>query len=233
VTLFETLMDSKTLFLTPNTETVYLVGWLDLKDGPMVIETSPNVLGFADDFWFRYIIDMGNAGPDKGKGGKFLFLPPGYQGEVPDGYFVARSPTYGVWFGARGFVVNGDPKPAVESFKKTWRQYPLARAANPPQTRFVNTSGKAFNTIHANNFKFLEEVNTLVQEEPPDALDPETLGLLASIDIYFGPKAPANQENNWIQTVPGKGWFVILRLYGPLEPWFDKTWKPGEIVEAK
>jgi hypothetical protein len=74
-----------------------MIGWLDLKDGPIVVETPPNILGFADDFWFRYIIGMGNAGPDKGKGGKFLLVPPGYQGEVPDGYFVARSPTYGLW----------------------------------------------------------------------------------------------------------------------------------------
>ena len=50
-----------------------------------------------------------------------------------------------------------------------------------------------------------------------------------SIDIYFGPESPAGHENNWLQTVPGKGWFTILRLYGALEPWFDKTWRPGEI----
>ena len=50
-----------------------------------------------------------------------------------------------------------------------------------------------------------------------------------SVDVYFGPKAPQGYENNWVQTLPGKGWFMILRLYGPLEPWFDKTWRPGEI----
>jgi len=50
-----------------------------------------------------------------------------------------------------------------------------------------------------------------------------------SVDVYFGPRAPAGYENNWVQTIPGKGWFMILRLYGPLEPWFDKTWRPGEI----
>jgi hypothetical protein len=50
-----------------------------------------------------------------------------------------------------------------------------------------------------------------------------------SVDIYFGPKAPNGYENNWVQTIPGKGWFVLFRLYGPLEPWFDKTWKLGEI----
>ncbi|MFH0983527.1 MAG: DUF1214 domain-containing protein [Planctomycetota bacterium] len=54
-----------------------------------------------------------------------------------------------------------------------------------------------------------------------------------SIDIYFGPQAPAGNESNWMQTVPGKSWLTILRLYGPLEPWFDKTWRPGEIEEVK
>jgi hypothetical protein len=60
-----------------------------------------------------------------------------------------------------------------------------------------------------------------------------TKGLLVnadrSVDVYFGPKAPAGKENNWVQTIPGKGWSTILRLYGPLEPWFDKTWRPGEF----
>jgi hypothetical protein len=51
-----------------------------------------------------------------------------------------------------------------------------------------------------------------------------------SVDVYFGPTAPAGKEPNWIQTAPGKGWNTILRLYGPLEPWFAKTWRPGEIV---
>ena len=50
-----------------------------------------------------------------------------------------------------------------------------------------------------------------------------------SADVYFGPEAPIGKESNWIQTIPGKGYFVALRLYGPLEPWFDKTWRPGEI----
>jgi hypothetical protein len=65
----------------------------------------------------------------------------------------------------------------------------------------------------------------------------QTKGLLInadkSVDIYFGPKAPTGKENNWVQTIPGKGWFMILRLYGPLEPWFNKTWRPGEIEEVK
>ncbi|HEX7811674.1 MAG TPA: DUF1254 domain-containing protein [Burkholderiales bacterium] len=398
VGITETLMDSKSLFLTPNTETVYAVGWLDLKKGPMVVEIPPNILGFLDDFWFRYIVDMGNAGPDQGQGGKFLVLPPGYKGKVPTGYHVARSRTYGVWLAARGFLVDGDPKPAVAGFRKHLKVYPYAQRKEPPRTRFVNLSGKVFNTLHAGNVKFYDEVARIVQEEPNEALDPETLGLLAaigiekgkafkpdgrmrkilddaaavgnatarsllfaprdpgfrlypdgnwlagsgggghefekdgvrlldartrffyyatgvtpamsakmvgsgsqyasnffdsngrpldggktyrltlppgvpardfwsfvvydnqtrsllqtdqrlpgigsrkaglhtnadgSVDVYFGPAAPAGKESNWVQTIPGKGWNTLLRLYGPLEPWFDKTWRPGEIEEME
>jgi hypothetical protein len=395
VLITENLMDSKSLFLTPNTETIYNIMWLDLKDGPLVIETPPNILGIIDDFWFHYVGDVGNAGPDKGKGGKFLLLPPGYKGDVPDGYFVFRSKTYGNAFFWRGFVVNGSTEPAVEATKRLAKIYLLSQATNPPPMKFVNVSGKAFNTIHANDFTFYEEVNYVVQEEPNDALDPETLGVLASVgiekgkpfapdermkkiltesvavgnatsrailfrtrmkeaylypnsawitpfvggsyefltqpgvrnldartlffyyatgitpamaakmvgvgsqyagafvdstgkpldgsktyqihlppnipaktfwsfvvydnqtrselqtdaqfpsissqskgfvmnpdtsaDVYFGPTAPAGHETNWVQTVPGKGWNTLLRLYGPLPSWFDKSWKPGEL----
>jgi hypothetical protein len=69
--VFNTLMDSKSLFLTANTDTVYAMTWIDLSKGPVVIESPPNSLGIVDDFWFRYVADLGNAGPDKGKGGKF------------------------------------------------------------------------------------------------------------------------------------------------------------------
>jgi hypothetical protein len=54
-----------------------------------------------------------------------------------------------------------------------------------------------------------------------------------SVDLYYGPKAPAGKDANWTQTVPGKNWFVLLRLYGPQESWFNKTWKPGEFELVK
>jgi hypothetical protein len=98
VLLFEELMDSKALWLTPNTVSVYMASWMGLGDEPMVLETPPNVLGFINDAWFQYVVDFGNAGPDKGRGGKFLILPPGYEGEVPDGYLVYRPLMYGVHF---------------------------------------------------------------------------------------------------------------------------------------
>ena len=83
ILIFENLMDSHSLFLTGNTESIYNLMWLDTKAGPLVIETPPNILGMIDDHWFQYVGDVGNAGPDKGKGGKYLLLPPGYEGEIP------------------------------------------------------------------------------------------------------------------------------------------------------
>jgi hypothetical protein len=114
---FENLMDSKSLWLTPNTVSVYQAAWMELGDEPMVLETPPNVLGFIDDAWFQYVVDFGNAGPDKGQGGKFLILPPGYEGNIPDGYHVARSQTYGNWvagFPGRWFDEAGDRSDANE-----------------------------------------------------------------------------------------------------------------------
>jgi len=391
---FAELMDSKALWLTPNTVSIYQGMWMELGDEPMVIETPPNVLGFIDDAWFQYVVDFGNAGPDRGQGGKFLILPPGYDGEVPEGYHVARTNTYGNWVVWRGFQVDGSPRPAVEATQKLFKAYPLSMKDNPPEMEFVNASGVPNNTIHRMDFGYWEELNAQIQAEPLEGLDPEIRGLLASIgiekgkpfepdarmkkiltdaaeigsvtaraltarprdqrhylypgervwtnpfiegrydflsngarlldsrvymhfyatgitpamsiqnvgrgsqyaiayldkdgnaldgsktykihlppnvpakdfwsftlydnqtrsmlqtdqrfpgldnlgeglrqnpdgsyDVYFAPKPPAGWENNWIQTVPGKGWNTIFRLYGPLESFYDKTWRPGD-----
>ena len=399
VLIFEDLMDSRSLFLTGNTESIYNLMWLDTMDGPLVIESPPNILGIVDDHWFEFVGDIGNAGPDKGQGGKFLLLPPGYDGEIPDGYFVLRSRTYGNMFFWRGFLDNGSTATAVENTRKFAKVYLLSEADNPPPMEFKNVSGKTFNTIHANDFKFYEEVNDIVQYEPSDSYHPEVLGQLAaigiekgkpfapdermkkilteavavgnatarainfrprmegayyypdsawftgfvggsyeflsqpgvrnldartlfhyyatgitpamalkrvgigsqyavattdkdgqpfdgsktykvnlppdipagtfwsfvvydnqtrsmlqtdqqfpsmgsnnktmvvnpdtSVDIWFGPTAPEGHEDNWIQTVPEKGWSVALRLYAPKQSWFDKTWRPGEIEHVQ
>ncbi len=307
---------------------------------------------------------------------------------------MARTNTYGNWVIWRGFQVDGDTGPAVEATKKLFRIYPLSQKGSPPKMNFINVSGKFNNTIHRTDDEIFEEINELVQAEPPEGQDPEILGLLASIgikkgrpfepdarmqknlaeaadvgaatvrtltarpredefffypgegvwttlvpggsyefldngarvldarsffhfyatgitpaittkmvgkgsqyavayvdsegrgfdggrtyrmnlppnvpakdfwsftlydnrtramlqtdqrfpgiddnkkglqrnedgsyDIYFGPEPPAGKEANWLQTVPGKGWNVTLRLYGPLQPWFDKSWRPGD-----
>lgn len=391
----EDLMDARSLFLTPNSTTVYVFTCIDLKDGPMVMEVPPGVLGPVDDAYFRWVTDIGVTGPDKGKGGKYLFVPPGYSGSAPaEGYFVAKPRTNLNLIFFRAFVENGDLAGAVRGVKAGTRLYALSAAANPPTTTFLNTSGMQLNTISSNTFQFYEELNAVVQNEPADFVSPETVGLFAaigikkghpfapdtrmktilidavavgnatarafdwasrdpraryypdrqwvtafignsylfangaermldarsmffyyatgvtpamayskpgtgsayvaafrdsegryfdgsrtykitlpgpipakqfwsftvydnqtrsmletdqklagidsterdietnvdgSVTVWFSPKAPAGQEKNWVETRPGKGWNTLLRLYGPLEPWFDKTWKPGDF----
>jgi len=397
--VFDDLMDSNPLWLTGNTDTVYCTVFLDLKkDGPTVVEIPAGAgPGTVDDAFFRFVIDMGAPGPDRGKGGKYLLLPPDYEGEVPEGYFAAKSPSWVNWVALRGFLVDGKPDTASKMWREGLKVYPLAQTANPPAMEFFNGSKSVANTVHANNFEFYEELHTVIEREPIAMLDPELRGLFASIgiqkgkpfapdarmkkilteavavanataralfwyerdqseflyedsywkrgfvggnyqflkdegmggrhldarahtfymatvntpamamklvgagsqyawgyldangntldgsknyklnlpkdppalkfisvvvydpqtrselqtgqpfpsknnardalienengsiDLYFGPRPPAGKEANWIQTIPGKGWFSLLRLYSPTEAWFDKTWRPGEI----
>jgi hypothetical protein len=91
--IFETLLDAQSLYLTPNTETVYGMQFLDLKrDGATVIEAPPGLLGGCSSMWQQSLIGLGPTGVDKGKGGKLLLLPPDHEGEAPAGYFTAKSP---------------------------------------------------------------------------------------------------------------------------------------------
>ena len=185
-TISEQLLQPESLYLTGNTSTLYALGYIDLKkDGPLVIELPPGMLGFVDDAWFRFVENLGAIGPDKGQGGKYLMLPPDYQGTVPDGYFVIKSDTYNNLVFLRGSIAKG-LEPAVENIKSNLKVYPLAQAENPAPTEFVNLSGKSYNTIAPNNFSYFEGINEVVQEEPIDAIGSEARGLLAAIGIVKG-----------------------------------------------
>jgi hypothetical protein len=206
IVIFSELMDSRSLFLTANSDTVYYVGIINLSKGPMVLEQPPNGLGTINDMWFSWIIDIGRPGPDRGEGGKYLIVPPGYDGPLPDsGYFIAHSKTNRVLYGARAFLENDDPKPAVENIKKNLKLYPytpggfgtsiataltgaVRLAQNPPvpETKFVEASGKAFNTIPPSDFGFFEMINENVQQEPATSYDVELAGQLAAIGIQHG-----------------------------------------------
>jgi len=90
VLVFSQLMDAKSLFLTANADTIYVMGSIDLAKGPVVIETPPKFLGAVQDAWFRWVIDLGVPGPDRGEGGKYLIVPPDYSGTLPDGGFFGH-----------------------------------------------------------------------------------------------------------------------------------------------
>ncbi len=433
--IFPELMDSASLFLTANSDTVYFWTFIDLTRGPMVVDVpempAPSaILGTVDDMWFRWVTDVGLPGPDRGEGGKYLLVGPGYDGPLPDsGFHVSHVRTTRATLIGRAFMIDNDPAPAVAAVKGGVRVYPytpgamgtavgsflagrapLAGAVATPETTFVDAVHLEINTITPNDFSFWETIDELVQQEPAGAGDPEILGQLAAVgirkgepfapdarmraileeavavgnatartlsiaprksegmayypgsawfnmlwaggyefldpppeitaegvrqspsdgarklnsrivffypatgitpamcmrltgigsqylmatqdadgefldgartyrlnlppdipesrfwsimlydrqtrsmlqtdqphpslgsqsgtveqdpdgstDIYIGPEAPAGKEHNWIQTISGNGWFAILRLYSPLQPFFDKSWRPSEI----
>jgi hypothetical protein len=207
IVVFSTLMDSKSLFLTANADTVYFVGFIDVSKGPMVFETPPKALGTLDDMWWRWVIDFGLPGPDRAEGGRYLILPPDYKGPLPEGgYYIAHARTTRVLILGRMFLENkSDPKPAVELIRKFTKIYPyeaggvgtsiaeflsgktrLGRVTPPPATVFHEGSGKVVNTIPPNDFSFFEMLNEVVQQEPATSLDPELMGPLAAIGIIKG-----------------------------------------------
>ena len=148
------------------------------------------MLGAFNDAWFRYMQDIGPAGPDKGKGGKYLVLPPDYEGEVPDGYFVVPSKTYRVWVFMRASIAKGLDV-AAKNVKENLRVYPLSKKEDPPKMEYMSGSGKDFNTIHTNDYSFYEHLHHIIDGEHIGMLDPETRGLFASVGIEKGkPFAP-------------------------------------------
>lgn len=187
--IFDQLLDSNPLLLTGNTDTVYCLVTLDLQaDGPTVVEIPPGTgPGTVDDAFFRFVVDMGAPGPDRGKGGKYLIVPADYKGSLPaSGYFVARSPSYINILVLRGFLVNGKPDAASKMFREGVKVYPLSQAKNPPKMQFFNGSKVPYNTIHANNFEFYTELDHVIQKEPLELFEPELRGLAAAIGIRKG-----------------------------------------------
>jgi hypothetical protein len=186
--IWENLMDAKTLVLTANTETVYGLGFLDLKvDGPTVVEAPPKMLGAAMTVLQTFLVDIGPLGPDKGRGGKYLFLPPDHKGEEPKEYFVVRSKTYTVNYFVRGFKVDGKTDQAVALMKQL-KVYPLAKSGSAPKMEFRNGSGQAIDTIHSDTITFFEQLDHIVQEEPPDVFTPIERFHMKSIGIEKGKK---------------------------------------------
>jgi hypothetical protein len=208
IMIFSDLMGSESLFLTANADTVYFLGFVDLSSGPMVVETPPQALAIFDDMAFNWMVDFGLAGPDRGEGGRFLLLPPGYEGDLPDsGFHFGRSRTDQAMLLGRSFMQDSDPKPTADLIKQTMRIYPYTpggygtsiatllegkvqpgKAAQIPQTAFVEATGKAFNTIPFTDARFFDQVNELVQEQPLGFLDPEIMGQFEAIGIVKGQK---------------------------------------------
>jgi len=389
------------LVFTPNSDTPYAGGTLDLSEGPMVVEIPPGpIMTVVNDLNQRYVMDMGLPGPDAGKGGKHIILPPGYKGEVPTGYYSGTATTNRVLLMLRAIPPAGNDAAGVELLK-TVKIHPLNPPAGWKEIAWIDQGTKAedFTPVRwERGLDYWKELHEIIDTEPaseayrmeygrlatlgiekgkpfapdarmkgilekaacvandqmrvqsfadrrPDRLmwkdrkwewatlrpengtfdlpaykdldartkwffqaqiespamfrrdpkagslywlglrdangsylegsktykltvpqpvpakmfwsvtiyDPETRSEIAtdqkkaalrslfelkgktreSVDLYFGPNASAGHENEWIKTLPGKGWFTYFRIYGPEESAFDGSWKPGDFQEIK
>ena len=184
-------MDSDIHLVALQTQTPYLQGALDLNDGPVVVEIPPatdesHLYGVISDAWQRPLedIDVGLDGWDKGKGAKYLLLPPGYEGEIPAGYKVMRSRTYLQNFLIRSISSAGWD--AAVKYGYTMQVYPLAEASNPGKTRFLDMSSTVYHAAPVFDADYFSLINMMVQEEPINGYDKTMLGMAAYIGIEKG-----------------------------------------------
>jgi hypothetical protein len=193
------LPDWKIQTLTPNPDSIYLAPFIDTTvAGPMVLEIPPaddtgSITGTVMDLWHAALEDVGPAGADEGAGGKYLVLPPGYDAEVPSGCIALRSDTYRGYALLRSIPKSGRDEAVARAvaYGKRVRLYPLAQAAKPPATTFVDVADVVYDSTIPYDLEYFESLNRIVQAEPWLERDKVMIDQLKSIGIEKGkPFAP-------------------------------------------
>ena len=232
LTIWKDRIDAKTIVLTANPDVIYAFAWLDLdRDGPTVVEAPPGLQGLLDDAWHRPLTDVGLAGPDQGQGGKCLVLPPGFDGPVPDGYFVLRSPTYGGFVFWRAFLENGKTEPGVALMEQT-RIYPLAQADDPPAMSFPNASGVPLDMLFPRDGTYYEQLASFFDREPAAPEDFALRGMAARLGIVKGqPFQPDARMTGLLDRAAQTGFKMTSNVAYTDEPSIhlfpDRMWRRG------
>jgi len=179
--------------LTPNPDSIYLTPFINTKNvGPMVLEIPPadrgSVTGTVMDVWQCALEDVGPAGVDKGQGGKYLILPPGYKDKLPAGYIHMPSDTYEGYALLRSVPKSGSESDVAKAvaYGKRIKLYPLSQAAKPPATKFVDVVDVVYDANITYDLRFFEFLNRIVQAEPWLARDKAMIDQLKSIGIEKG-----------------------------------------------
>ncbi len=189
---------AKNVGLTANNNTIYGLSAIDLSKGPVVIESPLGAYGCIDDWWQRPITEVGPLGPDKGKGGKFLVLPPGHNGKAPAGYFVVPSTTNKVLYLGRAFVKEGNTTAAANTLKLV-KIYPLSKSGNPPATKIVDGS-LPINTIAPRGFEYWQRLAEIINNEPVQERDRFFIAMLKPLGIEKGKPFNPNERQKRILT---------------------------------
>jgi hypothetical protein len=188
------LSDWKNQTLTPNPDAVYFMPFFDTKNvGPVVLEIPPagdggSITGSVMDCWQAALEDVGTAGVDKGKGAKFLILPPNYKEKVPNGYIAMPSNNYQGYALLRSILKTGGDSGVAKAvaYAKRIKLYPLSQAANPPETNFIDASNVVFEANIPYDSRFFDSLNRMVQNEPWLTRDKAMIDQLRAIGIEKG-----------------------------------------------
>ena len=195
--------------LTPNPDAVYLMPFFNTRAGPMVLEIPPasdegSITGAIDNVWQVPLEDLGPAGVDKGKGGKFLILPPGYnKDKAPKGYIALSSETYGGFALLRSILRGGTDADIAKAvaYGKRAKLYPLTQAANPPATVFVNATDVVFDGTIPYDLSYFQSLDHIVQSEPWLERDKAMIDQLKSLGIEKGkPFSPDSKTKEILES---------------------------------
>ncbi len=185
IAVSEGMLTAESIWLTANTTTPYVSSEIDVKDGPVVLEVGTPVLGLLDNAAFKFTGRIGLPHPkDRGKGGKYFVYHASYEGEIPSGYIPIEGIGYRHWLLIRIVGDKKDVPKNVRALKDTMKLYPYDNPAQ--ETEFINITGIRYNTVHAMNEKFFDEINALIQYEPTALWNEEWLGIAKDLGIEKG-----------------------------------------------
>lgn len=206
--------------ITANSSTPYIAAYTDLTSGPVVLEVPPagedgSLYGQVVDAWQFTIADVGPAGLDQGKGGKYLFTPPGYEGDVPDGYLHVPSPNYRIALAFRSVRGEGMSEADAFNYAQRLRMYYLSEAGNPPEQKFVDPIDQRYSTLPFYDERHFEDMHDIISVEPVKEQDKLMMGMLVSLGIKKGePYDPDPETVSAMRQGAIDAWYF-------LQDWFD------------
>ena len=204
---------------TANASTPYITAFTDLQNGPTVLEVPPagedgSLYGQVVDAWQYTIADVGPSGLDKGKGGKYIFTPPGYVGEIPEGYLHVPSPNYRVAFAFRSVRGPGMTEADAYAYAKRLRMYSLSQDGNPPEQVFYDPIDTRYPTMPLWGLAHFENLHAIMTVEPVKPEDKQIMGMLATLGIRHGePFAPDDVAKRAMTQASYDVWFYMQNWY--------------------
>jgi hypothetical protein len=235
IVLYVTLKD-KAGMLTPNLTTIYAMSFWNLEQqGPLVIIVPAGAsAGGVLDIWQRPITDVGQTGPDKGQGGKFLVLAPGTPDPMNSEFITVRSKSNQIWFATRG--LGADPAVAEATVRK-YKLYAYDERPNPPATTFIPVGDKTWSSEQPRDLKYWQYLHDVLAPEVPEERDRFFHGMMLPLGIVQGkPFAPTDSQKKVLTDAAvlgdllGRLTAYSKRVEGT-EVWPGKRWEYALMVE--